>query len=806
MGTTGGSALVNPHGAETGDAGRSENHSEPAPTGAGPGIVRGGIYLAFLVALVTYLVSRYGLNTIFAVAVTAFGLGLVVFIHELGHFLVAKWCDVHVETFSIGFGPALPGCSFRWGETTYMIGVVPLGGYVKMVGEGDGEEGDEDPRSFKNKPVWQRMAIISAGVTMNLILAFACFVFVFRTRGDEQLPGIIDRVDTGGPAWQVGARTGDVIELIGNRGPYPSFNALMPVVMNSQGAKLQFVFGPPNAPESEMTHTEVQPQRHPGDASPMIGIGPPSQLRLWPADQLPADHAFPFLRNSAAAAANPPFECEDSIIATTDPANPGKVKALPPDPRNPKNLDFFEFRRRLTLLAGKEIVVEVRRKGHKEPVQIKVPPAWYDTFGLRMRMGKVTALRNGSPAMKAGVQPGDIIDQVEVRDDGGRTTRFGTFADKPSAPEGVTQKSLDPVRLPYELGQWATQQRGAKTVSLRLLRTNPPPADSNPNNHQERQRIQVSLGWDDSWRFNEEDQMHLYSPTSIPELGIAYQVETTIVAVDSGSPAMTARIEKAGELKYSKDDVIMRDGQRLTAPEGATLQLEEGDTISLKSGDVIKACQYLSYEDSSPDKFKHSKWIKLESDQWAKVFLVDIQSVSLSKCEVKKLFLRLDRGQLEVSLTSQPDKSWPLVERGILLQEDRRLVKAATIGQALGMGLVKTYDFVNQIFGSLRSLVTGRVSPDVFAGPLLIAKAAYMIAAKDIYDFTIFLGMIGVNLAVINFLPVPVLDGGHMVFLVYEKLRGRPAPEQVRVAATYVGLALIVCLMVAVVYLDVSRL
>ena len=101
---------------------------------------------------------------------------------------------------------ALPGCSFRWGETTYMIGVVPLGGYVKMVGEGDGEEGDEDPRSFKNKPVWQRMAIISAGVTMNLILAFACFVFVFRTRGDDQVPGIIDRVDTGGPAWQVHRR------------------------------------------------------------------------------------------------------------------------------------------------------------------------------------------------------------------------------------------------------------------------------------------------------------------------------------------------------------------------------------------------------------------------------------------------------------------------------------------------------------------------------------------------------------------------------------------------------------------------
>ena len=82
------------------------------------------------------------------------GLGLVIFIHELGHFLAAKWCDVHVKTFSIGFGPAVPFCSYKWGETTYMVGIIPLGGYVAMVGEGDNaadEDAEEDPRSFRKK-------------------------------------------------------------------------------------------------------------------------------------------------------------------------------------------------------------------------------------------------------------------------------------------------------------------------------------------------------------------------------------------------------------------------------------------------------------------------------------------------------------------------------------------------------------------------------------------------------------------------------------------------------------------------------
>ena len=92
------------------------------------------------------------------VAKVVLGLGFVIFIHELGHFLAAKWCDVHVQTFSIGFGPALPGCSFQRGETTYKIAVLPLGGYVNMVGEGAEADEDEDyPRSFKNKTVGQRM-------------------------------------------------------------------------------------------------------------------------------------------------------------------------------------------------------------------------------------------------------------------------------------------------------------------------------------------------------------------------------------------------------------------------------------------------------------------------------------------------------------------------------------------------------------------------------------------------------------------------------------------------------------------------
>ena len=88
------------------------------------------VVAAALVAVFRYL---HPWDVLLAVA----GLSFIIFVHELGHFLAAKWCDVHVKTFSIGFGPAVPGCQFTYGETTYKLALIPLGGFVAMVGEGD---------------------------------------------------------------------------------------------------------------------------------------------------------------------------------------------------------------------------------------------------------------------------------------------------------------------------------------------------------------------------------------------------------------------------------------------------------------------------------------------------------------------------------------------------------------------------------------------------------------------------------------------------------------------------------------------
>ena len=115
-------------------------------------------------------------------------------------------------------------------------------------------------------------------------------------------------------------------------------------------------------------------------------------------------------------------------------------------------------------------------------------------------------------------------------------------------------------------------------------------------------------------------------------------------------------------------------------------------------------------------------------------------------------------------------------------------------------------DFIVGIYGNLRALLTARVSTEGVTGPLGLAGAAYHLADQDFFQYIIFLGIISLNLAIVNFLPIPVLDGGHMAFLIYEKILSRRPSRQVRIATTYLGLAVILSLMVFVIYLDLKRM
>ncbi len=157
-------------------------------------------------------------------------------------------------------------------------------------------------------------------------------------------------------------------------------------------------------------------------------------------------------------------------------------------------------------------------------------------------------------------------------------------------------------------------------------------------------------------------------------------------------------------------------------------------------------------------------------------------------------------------MTLATNASWPLEDRGVILLSDTTLQKADNFLQAVGMGVDRTWSFIRQLYMGFANILTGRISFVKHArGPLGIAEDTFE-AAKDPFTLTLWLGLISVNLAVVNFLPIPILDGGHMVFLLYELVRRRPPSDAVRAVASYVGLAALGLLMLFVIYLDAMRM
>ncbi len=128
--------------------------------------------------------------------------------------------------------------------------------------------------------------------------------------------------------------------------------------------------------------------------------------------------------------------------------------------------------------------------------------------------------------------------------------------------------------------------------------------------------------------------------------------------------------------------------------------------------------------------------------------------------------------------------------------------KSESVGDAFTMAFDHTRSSCLNIYLTLRSLMTGRLSIKELHGPLGIASAAFYVASEGIVPLLLFLGFLSVNLAVLNFLPIPVLDGGHMVFLMWEGLTRRKPSEKVLAGATYAGLMFLLGLMVLVLYLD----
>ncbi len=691
-------------------------------------------------------------------------LGFVIFVHELGHFTVAKMCGVKVDKFLVGFdifGWRL--LSFRWGETLYGIGILPLGGYVKMLGQEDNpaqlrkemerakqeaaaassaaggetsgrafaaselsDNGDSpaekrlfDPRSYLAKSVPQRMAIISAGVIMNMIFAVVFAVIAFAFFGVKDQPTIVGVVMPGGAAWQAGVQPDDeVLEVAGRR--VHSFRRMTEEIINGDAEH-----GIPllirRAGIENPLEIVVKPQQLLG--RPTIGIGSTSELVL-----AKDKDSIPFEPESAAANAKGPFLPGDRII---------QINGHPIG-------SYGQLQSSLVAHGADELTVTVARsrnagaqvatQGETENVQVTVPTSPVKQFGLIMEMGPISAVQTQSPAAEAGIQAGDLLKTIDGK------------------------AVADPMRLPEELHSAFLHGRAGAEIELGLERDG--------------KTLTVKVKPSGSPRYAPAAMPD--SPVAISELGIAYYVLSTVSHVGQGSPAAEAGLQ-AGD-RITKATIVPPSKEQLDAINGKYHIDDLGQnevTLPLSENERNWPCLMYILQGGLPGTMVDLTW---------------------------------RRGDKEMSHKIAPaaDKDWFDSQRGFNLEPMLIVQRADSFSQALQMGVQETIAATSVVYRNLHSVGTNKISVRNFSGPLGIISLAVQQARLGLGNLLVFLTLLSANLAVINFLPIPLLDGGHMVLLLYEGIRGKPADERVQEILTWIGLILILSLMVFVFGLDLG--
>ena len=164
------------------------------------------------------------LNFLLYFALTVLGMGVLIFVHELGHYLTARACHVTVHEFSLGMGKRLCGFTSKKTGIQYSLRLLPIGGYVAMAGEDEGGEGAGDPNAFCKKNVWQRMLILAAGAGMNVLTGFLAMLILTAglTASGYRLPSTtIEYFAAGAPSYVTGLEKGDTVLRVGDTGYKP---------------------------------------------------------------------------------------------------------------------------------------------------------------------------------------------------------------------------------------------------------------------------------------------------------------------------------------------------------------------------------------------------------------------------------------------------------------------------------------------------------------------------------------------------------------------------------------------------------
>jgi len=702
-----------------------------------------------LIGIPAVVLAIMNIGVVANILLVLLGFGAVILVHEFGHFVVAKLSGIKVEAFSLFMPPILFGVqrteegirfrilpeiltkkkgeegekadgpaegtlTFTLGskgnasDTEYRIGLIPFGGFVKMLGQDDigPVKSTEDPRSFSNKPVHTRAAVLAAGVTFNVVSAVIIFMIAFL-KGIDLPPAVVGGVIPDSPAARAGLRAGDeIIEIAGKKKDLDFTNIAIAAALSGRDEEIAMRVKHEDGTEDGYT---LVAEQAPDEPMKTFGILTPETLTIAELAKEDADILFkrtglrPGDRIRAVNGQEVQTHWELMDIVEDILAPEVTLSAERND--EAKGITSVESRIRLRLVPAGD--------GH---IYSMVPRFQMENLAVAKSLGERIAARIRRLLAKAGItKPAE---------------------EKPFLQSGDVILRIGQVTCPtYEEFRATVRENEDKELAIEVLRAG---ADGVEGSH----TIRVTP------RLNED--------ANEARIGIAFSS-----LFDSEHPVVAKTIAVDG------------GPAKLDIPRGALITAVNGVVVS-NFYDVIRevkrhAGQRVTIDYRLNENTTGSVPLEVGADE--------------NSFAVKSTFA-------EVIPFDRLEKPY----------------KANGPVDAVVMGYRRTVMFVAQAYVTLRRLIGGLVSPKNLMGPVGIITFSYRIVAEQpLVYYVYFLGLINAVIAVFNFLPLPPLDGGLVVLLLVEKIKGSALSERVQAIIAYGGWALILTLILYVTFNDIVR-
>jgi len=626
------------------------------------------------------------------------GFSVIIFVHELGHFLMAKLVGIRVETFAIGFGPRLIG--FKRGETDYCIRILPLGGYVKMMGQEDFALDQErveatkiDPGSFLAKTPGQRALVVSGGVVMNVLFAALGFILVFM-HGLEFPAPITGGVIPGSPAAAAGLQPGDRILTV-NGEKILNFNELQLAVLTSNpnaGVDLEL------ERDGKIVRTQVKPLENRKEELLQSGVAQAATLKV--ADPGMAGPDGSNLK-------------ENDIIVRVD-------------SKTPKYYDDVE--QALVKAAGKPVELTVERTVDGKTQQVKVQKrAYLILFPEQKEQPAETSMPSAHRISDIPQENASLLGLVPRR-------KFISAPDSQVNPS-ANADFVQPGDIVYRVGD--IQNPTWKEIRDFLYQFRNTQAELEVIRGGAVRKVKLDVPWKEA-KFE----------YLLGQLGFD-DMNPVVSNVLPDSPSGKTGIPRNAKIVSCNDKKIdtwfdMVDCLKANAGQAVKLTYQANDKTSTAIMDI-------------PEGSKWEENVAYAIDFW-------------------------DFPELTT-------------------------IKAKYPHQAFALGIRQTWYVIKSVYVTIQRVAfTRTIGVRQLSGPIYIIHRGKEVAEAGFHKLLYYMALISANLAVINFLPIPVVDGGLMLILLLEKIRGRSMSGRSTAIWQGVGLSLIIALFIFVTYNDIAKI